>query len=117
MEHKIKPLTSEQLRQMDENTLAAYSYPPAKIDHESWKPCEYCCDTKSRKTYKIEKYPGVCDFETFLDGTDEIAVNAYNHYTPCTEEICFAFPVSYCPKCGRPLTDEAWDLLEKRIGG
>lgn len=24
---------------------------------------------------------------------------------------------SYCPVCGRPLTDEAWDELEKRLRG
>lgn len=23
----------------------------------------------------------------------------------------------FCPKCGRPLTDEAWDELEKRLRG
>lgn len=23
----------------------------------------------------------------------------------------------YCPKCGRPLTEEAWEKMEQRIGG
>ena len=25
--------------------------------------------------------------------------------------------LNYCPKCGRPLTDEAWAELEKRLRG
>ena len=89
----------------------------AHIDRQAWEPCECCCEEIGSTPYKAEKYPGICDFEVILDGGDEITVNAYNHYTPVTEEICFSFPVSFCPKCGRPLTEAAWVELEKRIGG
>lgn len=96
----------------------AYAYPPAHIDMAAWKPCNYCANTmRNREVYKTEKYAGVCDFEVFLDCGEEIAVNAYNHQTPYTDEICFSFPVSYCPKCGRPLTEEARAELEKRLRG
>lgn len=94
----------------------AYAYPPAHIDQEAWEPCECCKEPIGAEAYKKEKYPGICDFEVILDGGDEITVNAYNHYTPVTEEICFSFHVSFCPKCGRPLTEEAWAELEKRMG-
>lgn len=76
--------------------------------------CEYCTNNiKSRKEYITKEYPGLCDFEVFLDGSrtpSDIAVITYNHQTPFTEDICFSFPVLYCPHCGRPLTDEAVDI-------
>lgn len=56
-------------------TWIAYSYPPAKIDREAWKPCEEC------------------------------------------ESLQYIMGANYCEKCGRPLTDEAWNELEKRIMG
>lgn len=70
-----------------------------------------------RKEYKTEEYPGICDFEVMLDGGNDITVNACNHGTPLTRDICFSFPVLYCPKCGQPLTEEAWKELEKRVRG
>lgn len=85
-----------------------------KINREAWKACEYCREN-DRNVYKTEHYPGICDFETFLDGDDDIAVNAYNHRTQYTEEFCFSFPVLFCPKCGRPLNEQAWEMLEKRL--
>ena len=51
----------------------AYAYPPARIDRETWEPCELC--EKQRKVF----------FEKF------------------------------CGECGRPLTEEAWAELERRI--
>lgn len=95
----------------------AYAYPPAHIDMEAWKPCECCRGPIGDEPYAREKYPGICDFEVILDGSEEITINAYNHCTPITEEICFSFPVAFCPKCGRPLTEEARAELEKRLRG
>lgn len=95
----------------------AYAYHPVHIDRKKWEPCECCREPIGAEPYAKEKYPGICDFEVILDGGDEIAVNAYNHYTPVTEEVCFSFSVSFCPKCGRPLTDQAWAELEKRLRG
>lgn len=85
-----------------------------RLDRSAWKPCEFCRE-RDREVYKTEDYPGICDFEVMLDGPYEITVNAYNHYTPFTEDICFSFPVLFCPKCSRPLTEEAWAMLEKRL--
>ena len=118
LEHKNGGYTWKDIENAIAVTVEALiSKQPIQIDREVWEPCEYCCDTQNRKSYKIERYPGACDFETLLDGPDEITINAYNHDTPVTEEICFSFPVSYCPKCGRPLTPEAWAELEKRLRG
>lgn len=85
------------------------------IDREKWEPCKCCREPIGAEPYAKEKYPEICDFEVILDGGDEITVNAYNHYTPVTEEVCFSFPVSFCPKCGRPLTEQAWAEMEKRM--
>lgn len=81
----------------------AYAYQTYHIDREAWEPCERCKEPIRAEPYAKKEYPGICDFEVILDGGDEITVNAYNHYTPVTEEICFSFPVSFCPTCGRRL--------------
>lgn len=74
--------------------------PPASIDREAWEPCESCmtCDTcKNRDEYNpYEGMLGDC-------GT-------------CYKKSNYD-PDNFCRKCGRPLTDKAWDELEKRIGG
>lgn len=79
--------------------------------------CKYCTnDIKSRKKYTIREYPGLCNFEVFLDGfrnLTDIAVNTYNHQTPFTEDIYFSFPISYCPYCSCPLTEEAVQMIER----
>lgn len=97
-------------------TWLAYAYEPPRLDRSAWEPCEYCRE-QDREVYKTQDYPGICSLEVAQDGPDEIVVNAYNHNTPLTEDICFSFPVLFCPKCGRPLTDAAWKTLEKRLDG
>lgn len=65
----------------------AYAYPPAHIDREEWKPCELC---------------------SIADGTPA------KHLI--LSETCNG-EAKYCPECGRPLTPEAWAMLEKRLRG
>lgn len=99
---------------IESRRIEVYATELPRLDRSAWEPCEFCRE-RDREVYKTEDYPGICDFEVMLDGPYEITVNAYNHYTPFTEEICFSFPVLFCPKCSRPLTDEAWEMLEKRL--
>ena len=75
----------------------AYAYPP--IDWEKWKPCEWCGS--------VGKTPDnwVCTLE---DDDGHTVTN--NHIVVCAT-------ANYCPSCGRPLTEEAWAELEKRIRG
>lgn len=75
----------------------AYVYPPAHIDREAWKPCSSCksCDSCKFSVYSVES-DGPC-----------FGCENYENYEP----------QSYCPECGRPLTEEAWDALERRIKG
>lgn len=80
------------------NGLTLYAYPPAHIDREAWEPCEECekknCDN--------------CLFSEYLSSME-----------PC-KSCCSAKkwkPISrFCSECGRPLTEEAWAELEKRMG-
>lgn len=73
----------------------AYAYTPAHIDREAWEPCELC------------NY-GRLDRVGF---DDRVYLCSGNCYPPENERFGF------CPKCGRPLTEEAWAELEKRLRG
>lgn len=73
----------------------AYAYPPARIDREAWGPCECCTGAKYVYGHASAVVPNGerGQIETEVDGDFD-----------------------YCPECGRPLTEEAWAKLEKRIG-
>lgn len=76
-----------------------YAYPPAHIDREVWEPCELCSG---------DKLDGVGFGDRF--GL-RIYLNGGNGKPPENERF------QYCPKCGRPLTEEAWAMLENRFRG
>lgn len=65
-----------------------------KIDREAWEPCEKC---------------NTC-------WTCKLALNEFVR-EPCMS--CGAFKnhksLNFCPWCGRPLTEEAWAEMERRI--
>lgn len=64
------------------------------IDREKWEPC-HSCDSKCLTCMVTETHKcRIC--------------KDYKYYLPLYQ---------FCPKCGRPLTDEAWDELEKRLRG
>lgn len=75
-------------------TWTAYAYQPAHIDREAWEPCEKC---------------NTC-------WTCKLALNEFVR-EPCMS--CGAFKnhksLNFCPWCGRPLTDEAWAELERKV--
>lgn len=82
----------------DENqTPTLVAYPPARIDREKWEPCEWCGSIGE----KPDNW--VCTLE---DDNGHTVTN--NHMVVCA-------PVNYCPVCGRPLTPEAWEEMEKRL--
>lgn len=75
----------------------SYAYTTAHIDREAWEPCEWC-EEYGNSRYKL--YAGYC----MQKAADDI-------YEEETEEL------NYCPKCGRPLTEDALAELEKRLMG
>ena len=68
-----------------------------KLNREAWEPCELCGGDK-------------------LDGVgigDRFGLRVYlsgGRMEPPENER-----FQFCPKCGRPCTQKAWDALEKRL--
>lgn len=71
----------------------SYAYPPAHIDREAWGPCDQCKSCES--CYKLHSF----------------------HCYDCKEMSEFVPDSSFCGKCGRPRTFEAWKQMEKRLRG
>lgn len=79
-----------------------YAYPPAHIDREAWDGCEFCKNGTASFDYGVNVSIGK---EKIVDG-------------PCISiEEFGGFAISWCPMCGRPLTEEAWEELENRLRG
>ena len=97
-------------------TWLAYAYPPAHIDREAWEPCEYC-------NGKINLYQHTHTTKLFMNTFREAATlvtecNGCPPYADCCMKgisMNSAFRISYCPECGRPLTDEAVDMVMERL--
>ena len=98
--------------------FTAYAYPPAHIDREAWeKPCNMCGG-------KTTLYQHTNTTKLFMNTFG----NAATLVTECTAcppyaDCCMkdisansAFKINFCPECGRPLTEEAWAELKKRMG-
>lgn len=72
---------------------------PAKLDRSWWEGCKECvpswCKTCIR--YDVRNMDTICTFS---------CINHSKHK-----------PNNFCQSCGRPLTEEAWAELERRIGG
>ncbi len=71
---------------------------PAKLDRSRWEGCTHCenrcCCTCKYSIASEAEYPcKECGAEERYD------------------------PQNFCPNCGRPLTEEAWAELERRING
>lgn len=73
----------------DADEWVAYSMVPAEIKREMFPPCEDC-----GKEVHIGKI-----------GEDLCKGRAEN-----------SAAIQFCPMCGRPKTEKAWKLLEKRVG-
>lgn len=86
---------------VEDRELSLYSYPPAHIDRSKWEACDHC-----------KKACWNCNHNLF-------AVKEMTKCDDCVNQSKWEFLAyqNYCPKCGRPLTEEAWAELERRLRG
>lgn len=74
----------------------AYPSPPTHIDRSKWQGCEVCKGAKYVSGWVSAVAP--------IDSGHDCETRAEGDF-------------DYCPVCGRPLTDEAWVELERRLRG
>lgn len=87
---------------VEDRELFLYSYPPTHIDRSKWEGCENC---------KEECWN--CENNTFVgEGIPEECEDCVNK-----SKWIYRYSNNYCPYCGRPLTEEAWAELERRLRG
>lgn len=99
-------------------TWLAYAYSPIHIDREAWEPCEYC-------NGKTNLYQHTHTTKLFMNTFGEAAIlitkcMACPPYADCCMNgisVNSAFKINFCPNCGRPLTEEAWQEFEKKVRG
>lgn len=72
----------------------------AHIDREAWEPCSRCRPQEN----SLDRFSG----HEFL--IDDAEIYFYD-----SEDGWEGEEIKFCPWCGRPLTDEAWAELEKRV--
>ena len=73
------------------------------IDRSKWEPCQFC-RTKNR-------------IHLGFDGYDDAISIVTDNNAAAIESDSFGFIVGYCPMCGRPLTEQSWQELERRVFG
>lgn len=101
---------------IEERGLKIYPYPPAHIDRSKWEPCEFC-------NGKTVLYQHTNSTKLFMNTFGKAATlvtecNACPPYADCCMKDISAnsaFRIKFCPECGRPLTEEAWAELERRL--
>ncbi|MCI7325961.1 hypothetical protein MR657_11175 [bacterium] len=100
-----KPLTDEQLDDIWKEMLKPDTKKPPRLDRSAWEPCEFCgyAEYPDKALQPKEGYLFYAGFSK-QRGVDSFCEGE-------TEEI------NFCPICGRPLTDAAWEMLEKRLEG
>lgn len=73
-----------------------------KIDREKWEPCEHCKPSKNAlDRWGPHQFP-----------IDDGAIYYYD-----VDDGWEGEEINFCPWCGRPLTEEAWAELERRVCG
>lgn len=84
-------------------------YSAVKVDRSKWKGCEFCIGDFEGYTPQFRDVNGKSRPLFIPEGKAKIVLNGrYNRD--------YDIPIKYCPFCGRPLTEEAWAELERRLG-
>ncbi|WP_298730219.1 hypothetical protein [uncultured Subdoligranulum sp.] len=97
-----KQFTDKQLDDIWKEMLKPDAAEPPLLDRSAWEPCEYC-----------EDYSGKCCANCWNGGNQA-------HQEPCKSCYCASKwkpKENFCPYCGRPMHDAAWEMLERRLAG
>lgn len=97
MIHSAKTIDPESLpivQELRAELKRAAVEPLSHFDRSKWKPCSKCKSCASCK-----------------DSASSV------REMPCLgcEGYCYYSPRNFCPECGSPLTNAAWEMLEKRL--
>lgn len=124
-----KPLTLEELRQMvaDDNDCIAFvvvhdvkgNYDVAAVLDEVFGDGICAVYSAGPVEYREKDYG-----KSWLAYATEAPRLDRSAWEPCgacktTVDLSYwlGMSVMFCPHCGRPLTDAAWDILERRLAG
>lgn len=86
------------------------------VSREAWEPCKIC-------NGKTTLYQYTANTKLFMNTFGHAATLVTECMgCPPYAECCMkgistnsAFKINFCPECGRPLTEEAWAELERRL--
>lgn len=92
-----------------------------KLRPRVWALCQTAADNPSSGREQVEKVFSGCDFCNMAD-FGEFGFEITKHYAKiCCALGSWRFPQNeqflFCPKCGKPLTDEAVDMVMERLEG
>lgn len=97
-----------------EMAISALRVQQTPLDRSQWEAHPVI----KRRPYRSEKFKGVKspeDGEVLYRKIVTIHENWIDDYcSACGKKLCSRFQ-NYCPNCGRPLTEEAWAELERRL--
>lgn len=87
-------------------TWAAYATEPPRLDRSAWGPCEVC-----------EELKDPCLEDGCFKKMEMGKACGYNctRFVKYQKNIKRLHEAKFCPECGRPLTDAAWEMLKRRI--
>lgn len=89
--------TVSELKKACRMAVSALRAQKTKLDRNRWEGCEWC-----RQKYCDNCFWGI----KMKDSARCARCNEKSEWTPL---------VSYCSNCGRPITDEAWEKMDRRI--
>ena len=111
-EHIETETLSEWVNAWQEAALSALR----PVSREAWEPCKIC-------NGKTTLYQYTANTKLFMNTFGHAATLVTECMgCPPYAECCMkgistnsAFKINLCPECGRPLTEEAWAELERRL--
>ena len=115
VEKEIREKLRPQIMELIQNISALRSVSREQVE-KVWKPCKVC---NGKTTLYQHTNTTKLFMNTFGKATTLVTeCNACPPYADCCMKgisANSAFRISYCPECGRPLTDEAVEMVMERL--